>query len=133
MTRAQSVAIVAFAAFTVACGGGTEKSASPAGDAATVETTAAPPTAAVAQASATRPIADFGVKECDEYLKKYTECVSTKVPEQVREAMIAAIDESKSQWKVAALTAEGRAGLAQSCTQALQAAKASLQTYGCAW
>jgi hypothetical protein len=55
------------------------------------------------------------------------------VPEQVRAAMVAAIDESKSQWKVAALTAEGRAGLAQSCTQALQAAKASLQAYGCDW
>ena len=118
---------------TVACGGGAGKGAAPAGDAATFDKPAAAPVAAVAQASATSPIANFGVSECDEYLKKYTECVSTKVPEQVRAAMVAAIDESKSQWKAAALTAEGRAGLAQSCTQAMQAAKASLQAYGCEW
>jgi len=131
VTRALPVAVVGVAVLAVACGGGAEQSG--AGAAATFEKPAAPPAAAVAQASATRPIADFGVKECDEYLKKYTECVSTRVPEQVRAAMVAAIEESKSQWKVATLTAEGRAGLAQSCTQALQAAKASLQAYGCEW
>jgi len=132
VTRALPVAVVGLAVLAVACGGGAEQGAAP-GAPATFDKPAAPPAAAVAQASATRPIADFGVKECDEYLKKYTECVSTRVPEQVRAAMVAAIDESKSQWKVAALTAEGRAGLAQSCTQALQAAKASLQAYGCDW
>ena len=90
-------------------------------------------TSAVARASGTGAAADFGVRECDEYLQKYTECVTTKVPEQVRAAMMAAIAESKSQWKTVALTAEGRDGLAQACRQAMQAAQASLQAYGCSW
>jgi hypothetical protein len=77
--------------------------------------------------------AEVGVKECDDYLAKYTRCVSSKVPEQVRAAMVAAIDQSKAQWKTAASTPEGRAGLAQACTRAQEASRASMQAYGCSW
>jgi len=116
----------------VGCGGGDK--ATPAAEAPTYDRPVPPPGAsAVVQASAIGAVADFGVRECDDYLMKYTECVSSRVPEQVRTAMIAAVDQSRGQWKAAAATPEGRAGLAQSCTQALRAAKASLQAYGCTW
>ena len=130
--RIHRIAGLAVAVVTVACGGG-ERPA-PAADSPRYDAPATPPaSSAVVQASASSALTDFGVKECDDYLKKYTECVSSRVPEQVRTAMIAAVDQSKGQWKAAAATAEGRAGLAQSCTQALRAAKASLQAYGCSW
>ena len=130
MTRVAWLAVLAGVGLTVACGGGAERPLPPRD---TSVPSAATQTPAVAWAATTNAAADFGVRECDEYLKKYTECVTTKVPEQVRGAMLAAIEESKSQWKVAALTPEGRDGLAQSCRQALQAAQASLQAYGCTW
>ena len=117
---------------TLACGGG--EKAAPAAEAPTYDSPPPlPGTSAVVQAFATGAVADVGVKECDDYLKQYTECVSSRVPEQVRTAMIAAVDQSRGRWKAAAATPEGRAGLAQSCTQALRAAKASLQAYGCTW
>ncbi len=117
---------------TIACGG--SEKAAPAAQTPKHDVPAAPSaSSAVVQASTKGALAEFGVKECDDYLKKYTECVSSRVPEQVRAAMIAAVDQSRGQWKAAAATAEGRAGLAKSCTQALRAAKASLQSYGCSW
>jgi hypothetical protein len=118
------MAIVCACVLTAACSG-SGKNATPA-EAPKAE---APKTEAAADAAAT----EFGVKECDEYLTKYTACVSSKVPEQSRAAFVAALDQSKAQWKAAAATPEGRAGLATVCTQALAATKQSLQAYGCSW
>jgi len=118
--RMRFVAIACLVALTVACGGGAEKG-SPATE------------ARQAPASATAGVNGFGVKECDDYLAKYTECVSSRVPEAVRAEMMAAIGQSKSQWQAAAATPEGRAGLAQACVQATEAAKASMEAYGCRW
>ncbi len=74
---------------TLACGGG--EKAAPAAEAPTYDSPPPlPGTSAVVQAFATGAVADVGVKECDDYLKQYTECVSSRVPEQVRTAMIAA-------------------------------------------
>jgi hypothetical protein len=103
-----------------ACGGEAQKGEAPAAEAAQ-------------PSSSTSAAAEFGVKECDEYIAKYTECVSVKVPAAVRSAMLVAIDQTKAQWKAAAITPEGRAGLAEACTRAQEAAKASVQAYGCSW
>jgi len=118
------------AALAVACGGGPSTNTAPASD---VKAAAFAPEPAVVPASNTAATTEFGVKECDDYLAKYTACVSARVPAPVRAAMIAALDQSKNQWKAAAYTPEGRAGLAEACTQARDAAKASLQAYGCSW
>jgi hypothetical protein len=134
VSRAAWLVLLAAVGITMACGGGAERPVAPPHDAAAAAASpSATQTSAVARASGTSAAADFGVRECDEYLQKYTECVTTKVPEQVRAAMMAAIAESKSQWKTVALTPEGRDGLAQACRQAMQAAQASLQAYGCSW
>jgi hypothetical protein len=119
-------AALCLAVASAACGGGAEPKSvppasgeAPAGDAVVA---ASNPTAAA-----------FGVAECDDYIAKYTECVSSKVPTAVRSAMTAAIDQTKAQWKAAAMTPEGRAGLAEGCIRAHEAAKAAMQSYGCSW
>jgi hypothetical protein len=41
------------------------------------------------------------------------------------------LDQTKAQWKQAAATAEGKAGLATGCKAASDAAKTAMQAYGC--
>jgi hypothetical protein len=77
--------------------------------------------------------AEFGVPECDEYIKKYTACIDSKVPDSAKAMMRQQLDQSKSAWKQAASTADGKAALASGCKQASDAAKAAMQAYGCTW
>lgn len=75
----------------------------------------------------------IGVPECDEYLKKYEACISSKVPEVARPSMKQSMDTMRSSWKTAAATPEGKAGLAAGCKQELEAAKTATAAYGCSW
>jgi hypothetical protein len=122
--------VVGCAALAIACGGGTSTNVAPAIDANAATATPEP---AVIQASSRAATTDVGVQECDAYLAKYTTCVSANVPSPVRAAMLAALDQSKNQWRAAASSPEGRAGLAEACTQARDAARASLRAYRCSW
>ncbi len=76
---------------------------------------------------------DFGVPECDSYMKKYVACLDSKVPEAMRAPLKQAFDQQKAAWKQAAATPEGRAALATGCTQAETAARQSMAGYGCQW
>ncbi len=105
-------------AMTVACGGG-EKAATPA-------TTAAGVAATIADG-------DFGVPECDSYMKQYVACIDGKVPESGRAMLKQGLDQTKAAWKQAASTPQGKAGLAQACVQAETAAKQAMGAYGCTW
>lgn len=109
----------------VACSGG-EKAASQA------QAPAAKP-AAAAPASTAQAAGDFGVPECDQYVKKYLACLDGKVPEAARGMLRQSFEQSQQAWKNAAATPQGRAGLASACTQAEAAAKQSMQAYGCQW
>ena len=114
----------AFLALTLAvglgaCGGGDKQSSAP-----------APGSGPVAKAGGA---AEFGVPECDEYLTKYAACVDSKVPENVRGTVRQQLEQTKAQWKQAAATPEGKAGLAMGCKQALESAKLAMQAYGCQW
>jgi hypothetical protein len=91
---------------------------------------AAPVTAAAAPAVAP---GDFGVPACDSYMRKYTACVESKVPEQGRAMMRQSIEQTRAAWKQAASTPQGRDGLALGCTQAETAAKQAMAAYGCSW
>jgi len=109
-------------AVAVACGGGGDK-------------TATPPAADAKAAGSSSVVADgdFGVPECDQYMRKYVACIESKVPEMARAAMKQGLDQTKSAWKQAASTPQGRTGLAQACTQAEAAAKSATAAYGCQW
>ena len=111
-------------AMTVACGGGDKAAAPPATTAATT------PASGVA---ATIADGDFGVPECDSYMKKYVACIDSKVPEAGRAMLKQGLDQTKAAWKQAASTPQGKAGLAQACVQAETTAKQAMGAYGCAW
>jgi hypothetical protein len=103
----------------------------PAADAAPADA-ATTDTAAMPAADAAPMAADStGVAECDDYLTKYMACVNDKVPAASRAAMQQGIDQAKAGWVQAAATPEGKAGLAQACKAASDAAKASMKAFGC--
>ena len=128
ITRTAAAAGLVGAALTLGCGGG-EKPAAQAPPA-----TMAPATT-VAEPAATEPAAsdDFGVAECDNYMKKYVACVESKVPEAARAMMRQQLDQTRAAWKQAAATPQGKASLAMGCQQADQASAAAMKAYGCQW
>src|SRR5215831_209923 len=79
-----------------------DKAAAPAGDKA-----AAPAPAG----------GDIGVAECDEYIKKMSECAGKLQPEAAG-PMKESMETMKKAWKDAASTPEGKTALASGCKQA---------------
>jgi hypothetical protein len=100
-------------------------------------TTAVNSSTAPANTSATTTTASTGgktgVAECDDYLEKYEACLNAKVPEAGRATLKASFETTRKSWNTAAATPEGRAGLAQACKAAKDAAKQSMAAYGCSW
>jgi hypothetical protein len=117
--------VAAAVILSAACGGGGSKAPEQKADGAGAAATTAATTSVAA--------GDFGVPECDEYMRKYLECVNSKVPESARAMVKQSLDATRSQWKQAASTPQGKAGLAMACTQATTAAKQAMSAYGCTW
>ena len=113
------------AGLTCACGGGGKAPEDKAAPAAQQD-------AAPAQAAAVAD-GDFGVAECDQYIRKYLACVDGKVPEAARAMMRQSLDQTKAAWKQAAATPQGKTGLAAACSQADANSKQAMQAYGCEW
>ena len=114
-----AAAVLVSAALAFACGGAKEQ-------AAPAQAPAGGTQLSVAQG-------DFGVPECDQYMKKYLACIDSKVPQAARAMLKQSLDQSKAAWKQAAATPQGKASLAAACTQAEATAKQSMQMYGCQW
>jgi hypothetical protein len=115
----------------IACSGGGGQSAAtppPAATAAPAASTASP-----AAAAADSGASEFGVPECDDYIKKYLACIDSKVPETARAMVRQGLDQTKASWKQAASTPEGKQGLAMGCKQATETAKTAMAAYGCTW
>lgn len=95
-------------------------------------TTAAPTTAATA-AAAPAPAAEAvtGVADCDQFLSAYEQCVTEKVPAEVRAQMKTGIDQWKTAWRDMANNAATRDALPQICQQARTSSKPALDAYGC--
>jgi predicted metalloprotease with PDZ domain len=74
-----------------------------------------------------------GIADCDEFIEKYERCVKSKVPESARNIFSENLESMRANWRAAAATPKGRAALTQGCRSALEQARASLSTYGCAW
>jgi hypothetical protein len=75
--------------------------------------------------------APLGIPECDDYLTKYEACVASKVPEATRETLANSLKATREAWRQSLTTPGAEAALASACTQAREAAKPSLQAYGC--
>ncbi len=119
---------VCAAGLVVSCSSGPKQAAPESNLAATPAATAAKTDSAL-----TVSAGDFGVPECDSYMKKYLACIDSKVPEMARAPLKQALDQQKAAWKQAAATPQGKAALATGCTQAEAASKQSMAAYGCQW
>ena len=123
-----ALAAVAGAALTFGCGGGDKPAEqAPPATMAPATTMAAPATMPMIAAG------DFGVAECDNYMKKYMACVDSKVPESARAMMRQNLDQTKVAWRQAASTVQGRASLASACTQMDAQSGPAMKAYGCTW
>jgi hypothetical protein len=78
------------------------------------------------------PVTDIGVAECDDYVKKMTDC-STKVSPAAAGPMKESIETMKKAAKDAAATPESKTALARGCKQALDAAKSAYASMGCSF
>jgi hypothetical protein len=67
---------------------------------------------------------EIGVKECDEYITKYSACLG-KMPAESKAAMEGAFTQMKTAWKQAAATPAGKEGLVAGCKAATDAIKAT--------
>ncbi|HVO12918.1 MAG TPA: hypothetical protein VMX54_19420 [Vicinamibacteria bacterium] len=119
---------VCVVALAVSCSSGPKQAASESQPAATPAATDAKPDNVMTVAAG-----DFGVPECDSYMKKYLACIDSKVPEMARAPLKQALDQQKAAWKQAAATPQGKAALANGCAQAEAASKQSMAAYGCQW
>ena len=120
--------LLCLAVLTVLAACGKKEAAAPA-----ATTTPAPAPAAQTEPAATTSVATFGVAECDEYIKRYLDCVDAHVPAAMRQQVKMTLETTRAAWQQAASTPEGRAGLAAGCRQATDAARAAMSAYGCAF
>ena len=115
------------AAVTLGCGGGDKPAAQPPATLAPATTMAAPATLPM------ESMGDFGVAECDNYMKKYMACLDSKVPQAQRDMMRLQLEQTKVAWRRAASTLQGKASLASACSQIDAQTGPAMKAYGCTW
>jgi hypothetical protein len=95
-------------------------------------TTTTTPATTASPASATTAAGDaIGVAECDDYLKKVDDCVTSKVPAAARDQYTATIKQTRDSWRSLAANPQTRSSLAAACKQAVEAARTAYKSYGC--
>jgi hypothetical protein len=117
----RSMAVIVTALACYACGG----------SAAPQPATSSTPPASTTPAS-TSASAEFGVAACDDYMKKYLACIDRLAPAAQTPAR-QALEQSRTAWKQAATTDQGRAALATTCKAASDAAASAMRAQGCSW
>jgi hypothetical protein len=121
MVRVHSMAVFVIALACYACGG----------NAAPPPATTSTPAASATPASSSTG-AEFGVVECDNYVKKYVACIDKLAP-AAQDPARQALEQSKSAWKQAAATEQGKATLAAGCKAVDDAAAPQMRAQGCTW
>lgn len=94
-------------------------------------TTTTPATTASPAATTSAAGGAIGVAECDDYLKKVDDCVTSKVPAAARSQYTASIEQTRKSWRDLAANPQTRASLASACKQAVESARAAYKSYGC--
>ena len=98
----------------------------------TTTTTSTPAMPASSPASTTAASGDkIGIPECDDFLEKYEECVSDKVPEAARAQFNSSLKQWRDSWRTAASTPQGKASLAQGCKMVADQSRQSMKSFGC--
>ena len=73
----------------------------------------------------------IGVAECDDYLAKLDNCVTSKVPAAARSQYTASMESTRKQWRDLAANPQTRSSLAAACRQAVETARATYKSFGC--
>jgi hypothetical protein len=117
----------------VACSSTSNSNNAPATNAPAANTNAGKASAtATAPASTAASTGDkIGVPECDDYLDKYENCVSSKVPEAARAQYQATLATTRKSWRDLAANPQTKASLAQACKTATESARQTMKSIGC--
>ena len=71
-----------------------------------------------------------GVPECDEYLTKMEACLA-KLPAVAKDQYEKSFEQTRTAWRNAASTPQGKASLAQACKAMTDQMKTSMKSYNC--
>ena len=99
--------------------------------AATTSTTPVVTTTPATTATAAATGDKIGVAECDDYLTKLDDCITTKVPAAARAQYTASIEQTRKSWRDLAANPQTRASLAAACKTAVDTARQTYQSFGC--
>jgi len=74
-----------------------------------------------------------GIAACDDFLKKYEACVTTKVPAAQKTTYQGQLDQMRKAWADAAKNPGAKASLESSCRQMSEQMKAAMSGIGCSF
>ena len=135
-----TLALAACCALMLACAGADNANHSNTTNAANANraatnaaSTATTPATTTSPASTTAAAAGdkIGVAECDDYLAKVDNCITSKVPAAARAQYSVSIEQTRKSWRDLAANPQTRASLASACKQAVESARAAYKSYGC--
>jgi hypothetical protein len=72
-----------------------------------------------------------GIASCDDFLKKYEACVTSKIPAAQKATFQAQLDQMRKAWSEAAKNATAKATLESTCRQSAEQMKAAMSGFGC--
>jgi hypothetical protein len=72
-----------------------------------------------------------GIAACDDFLKKYEACVTSKIPAAQKATFQTQLDQMRKAWSDAAKNAAAKPTLESSCRQSAEQMKASMSAFGC--
>ena len=76
---------------------------------------------------------EFGIPECDDYVRKMNACINDKVPADEQSALRFQLGSTKRTWQKESLDPSQRDSLASECRDAASLAARSTEQYGCQW
>jgi hypothetical protein len=74
-----------------------------------------------------------GVAACDDFLKKYEACVTSKIPAAQKATFQGQLDQMRKAWSDAAKAPGAKATLESTCKQSATQMKASMSAFGCSF
>jgi hypothetical protein len=72
-----------------------------------------------------------GIAACDDFLKKYEACVTSKVPAAQKATYQSQLEQMRKAWPDAAKNAGAKAGLERACRQMSDQMKTAMASFGC--
>jgi hypothetical protein len=74
-----------------------------------------------------------GVAACDDFLKKYEACVTSKIPAAQEATFQGQLEQMRKAWSDAAKAPGVKATLESSCKQSAEQMKATMSAFGCSF